>query len=92
VIARVQDLIRKRNFPRDAEGRVLEDALCLVFLGDAVRRDHGQNCRREDDRHPAKDMAKNDATGAEIALTLPMSTEQRVLVEKALAGSPVRGE
>src|SRR5258706_1844500 len=29
---RVQDLIRKRNFPRDAEGRILEDALCLVFL------------------------------------------------------------
>jgi hypothetical protein len=31
-IARVQDLIRKRNFPRDPEGRILEDALCLVFL------------------------------------------------------------
>ncbi len=31
-VARVQDLIRKRNFPRDPEGRVIEDALCLVFL------------------------------------------------------------
>jgi hypothetical protein len=32
VIARVQDLNLKRNFPAEAECRVLEDALCLVFL------------------------------------------------------------
>jgi hypothetical protein len=31
-IARVQSLNLKQDFPRDAEGRVLEDALCLVFL------------------------------------------------------------
>jgi Domain of unknown function (DUF4202) len=31
-IARVQDLNLKKNFPADAEVRVLEDALCLVFL------------------------------------------------------------
>jgi 6-phosphogluconate dehydrogenase len=31
-VSRVQDLIRKRNFPRVPDGRVLEDALCLVFL------------------------------------------------------------
>jgi hypothetical protein len=31
-IHRVQDLNLKKNFPDDAEGRVLEDALCLVFL------------------------------------------------------------
>src|SRR5215472_15418390 len=32
VIHRVQDLNLKKNFPNDPEGRVLEDALCLVFL------------------------------------------------------------
>ena len=32
VIARVQSLNLKKDFPQDAEGRVLEDALCLVFL------------------------------------------------------------
>lgn len=32
VITRVQALNLKRNFPHDAESRVLEDALCLVFL------------------------------------------------------------
>jgi hypothetical protein len=31
-ILRVQDLNLKKNFPADAEVRVLEDALCLVFL------------------------------------------------------------
>jgi hypothetical protein len=31
-IARVQELNLKKNFPADAEVRVLEDALCLVFL------------------------------------------------------------
>ena len=32
MIARVRDLNLKANFPRDPESRVLEDALCLVFL------------------------------------------------------------
>src|SRR5438093_12396771 len=32
VIARVQSLNLKKNFPQDPESRVLEDALCLVFL------------------------------------------------------------
>lgn len=32
VIYRVQELNLKKNFPNDSEGRVLEDALCLVFL------------------------------------------------------------
>ena len=31
-IRRVQELNLKKNFPADAETRVLEDALCLVFL------------------------------------------------------------
>ena len=31
-IARVQSLVLKQNFPDDPEGRVLEDALCLIFL------------------------------------------------------------
>ena len=31
-IHRVQDLNLKKNFPADSEVRVLEDALCLVFL------------------------------------------------------------
>lgn len=32
IITRVQELNLKKNFPKDSESRVLEDALCLVFL------------------------------------------------------------
>lgn len=32
VVNRVQELNLKRNFPTDPQSRVLEDALCLVFL------------------------------------------------------------
>ena len=32
MIRRVQDLNLKKNFPNDPDGRVVEDALCLVFL------------------------------------------------------------
>lgn len=32
VIVKVQDLNLKKNFPKDPDSRVLEDALCLVFL------------------------------------------------------------
>jgi hypothetical protein len=32
IIQRVQDLNLKKNFPKDPQCRVLEDALCLVFL------------------------------------------------------------
>lgn len=32
MVARVQQLNLKKNFPQDPESRVLEDALCLVFL------------------------------------------------------------
>jgi hypothetical protein len=32
VVRRVQDLNLKKNFPNEPESRILEDALCLVFL------------------------------------------------------------
>jgi hypothetical protein len=32
IITRVQELNLKKNFPADPDSRVLEDALCLVFL------------------------------------------------------------
>jgi hypothetical protein len=32
IITRVQELNLKKNFPTDPESRILEDALCLVFL------------------------------------------------------------
>lgn len=87
-ITRVQELIRKRNFPRDAEGRVLEDALCLVFLETQFAE---TTARTGDEKMIGilqKTWRKMTSQARQIALTLPMSPECRALVEKALAGVP----
>jgi hypothetical protein len=86
VVTRVQDLIRKRNFPRDPEVRVLEDALCLVFLETQFAE---TNAKTGDEKMLGilqKTWRKMTPQAREIALTLPMSPEQHALVEKALAG------
>jgi Domain of unknown function (DUF4202) len=86
VIMRVQDLIRKRNFPRDSEGRVLEDALCLVFL----ETQFAETTTKTGDEKMLgilqKTWRKMTPQAREIALTFAMSAGQRALVEKALAG------
>jgi hypothetical protein len=84
VIARVQSLNLKKDFPHDAEGRVLEDALCLVFLehqlGDLASK------TTEDKMINALQKAwrKMTPTGQAEALKLSYTPEQRVLLEKAL--------
>lgn len=85
-VTRVQDLIRKRNFPHDPEGRVLEDALCLVFLETQFNE---TNAKTGDEKMLGilqKTWRKMTPQARDIALTLPMSSGQRALVEKALAG------
>jgi hypothetical protein len=85
-ITRVQDLIRKRNFPRDPEGRVLEDTLCLVFLETQFAETTAKTGDEKMLGILQKTWRKMTAQAREIALTLPMNTTQRALVEKALAG------
>ena len=85
-IARVQDLIRKRNFPRDPEGRVIEDALCLVFLETQFAETTGKTGEEKMIGILQKTWRKMTPQAREVALTLPMSPECRALVEKALAG------
>jgi hypothetical protein len=86
VVTRVQDLIRKRNFPRDPEGRVLEDALCLVFLETQFAETKAKTGDEKMLGILQKTWRKMTMRAREIALTLPMSAEQHALVEKALAG------
>lgn len=85
-VTRVQDLIRKRNFPRDPEGRVLEDALCLVFLETQFAETKAKTGDEKMLGILQKTWRKMTPQARDIALTLPMTTEQRALVEKALAG------
>jgi len=86
VIRRVQDLNLKKNFPADPEARVLEDALCLVFLqfqfaGLAAR-------TAEDKTVNALQKAwqkMTDAARAE-ALKLNFGPREKALLERALKG------
>ena len=86
IVARVQDLIRKRNFPRSPEGRVIEDALCLVFLETQFAETTAKTGDEKMIGILQKTWRKMTPQARQIALTLPMSPECRGLVEKALAG------
>ena len=90
VIARVRSLNLKKGFPQDAEGRVLEDALCLVFL----ERQFAELASKTDEDKMVNVLQKawkkmSPAAHAQ-ALKLPYSARERELLEKAL--KPGEGE
>ncbi|HUI05575.1 MAG TPA: DUF4202 domain-containing protein [Verrucomicrobiae bacterium] len=87
-VARVQDLIQKRNFPRSPEGRVIEDALCLMFLETQFAETTAKTGDEKMIGILQKTWRKMTPAAREIALTLPMSPECRALVEKALQPAP----
>jgi hypothetical protein len=86
VVERVQSLILKRDFPRDAEGRVLEDALCLVFLEHQL----ADLAAKMDDAKVIRALRKswNKMTPAAQAAALKLSYDPRTkaLLEQALEG------
>jgi hypothetical protein len=84
-VLRVQDLIRKRNFPRDEEGRVLEDALCLTFLETQFAETVAKTGEEKMVEILRKTWRKMTPQAQQIALTLPMTPACRSLVERALA-------
>jgi hypothetical protein len=84
-IHRVQDLNLKKNFPQDAECRVLEDALCLVFL----ERQFADLASKSDDDKMINALQKSwkkmtPAAHAE-ALKLQFGPHEKALVQKALS-------
>jgi hypothetical protein len=84
-IARVQVLNLKKDFPRDVESRVLEDALCLVFLqfqfADLAAR------TSEDKMVNAlqKSWKKMTPAAREHALRLTYETREKALLDRALS-------
>ena len=87
-IRRVQELNLKKNFPADPESRVLEDALCLVFLehqfGDLA-------AKTSDDKMVnalQKSWKKMTPAAHALALTLNYTPAQKALLEQALSKSP----
>ena len=83
-IDRVQHLIRKRNFPRDEEGRILEDALCLVFLETQFAATVEKTGADKMIGILQKTWRKMTPQAQEIARTMPMSESCRALVAQAL--------
>jgi hypothetical protein len=84
VIHRVQDLNLKKNFLNDAEGRVLEDALCLVFL---ERQLADLAAKTDDDKMITalqKSWKKMSPAAHAEALKLNYSPHEKDLIERAL--------
>jgi hypothetical protein len=86
VVRRVQDLNLKKNFPNDLEGRVLEDALCLVFLQFQFADLAAKTAEDKTINALQKAWQKmTDAARAE-ALKLNHSPREKALLERALNG------
>lgn len=83
-IRRVQDLNLKNDFPNDPEGRVLEDALCLVFL----EHQFADLAAKSDDEKMInalrKSWKKMTPTAHAEALKLSSGARERSLIERAL--------
>lgn len=83
-VRRVQELNLKKNFPHDAEGRILEDALCLVFL----ERQLGDLASKTSDDKVInalqKSWKKMTPAAHAAALKLPFGPREKALVDRAL--------
>jgi hypothetical protein len=86
MIEKVMDLNLKKNFPAEAESRILEDALCLAFLefqfADLARKtaaDKIINAVR-------KTWLKMTPAAHERALALPLGDQEKRIIQQALEG------
>lgn len=84
-IARVQALNLKKNFPADPECRVLEDALCLVFLQFQLPALADKTDDEKTINALQKSWGKMTTAAREAALKLDFSPRDAALVQKALA-------
>ena len=84
-IRRVRDLNLKKNFPADPEVRVLEDALCLVFLQNQFT----ELAAKSDDEKMInalrKSWGKMTETARAEALKLNFGEREKKLIQVALA-------
>ena len=84
LINRVQNLNLKKNFPKDPESRVLEDALCLVFMERQLS-DLSQKAGDEKMVGALQKVWKKMSPAArDIARTLSYGKHERELLERAV--------
>jgi hypothetical protein len=84
IVTRVQDLNLKKNFPADPESRVLEDALCLVFLQFQFAELAGKTDAEKVINALRKSWQKMTPAGHDHALKLYYGAHERELLERAL--------
>jgi hypothetical protein len=84
VIRRAQDLNLKKNFPADPESRVLEDALCLVFLQFQLAALAGKTDEDKTINALRKSWTKMSETGRAEALKLDFGPREKNLLQRAL--------
>jgi hypothetical protein len=85
VIKKVQDLNLKKNFPRDPESRILEDALCLVFLEFQLADLAGRTAEDKMINAIQKTWQKMTPVAHQHALALPFTAKEKQLLDRALA-------
>lgn len=84
MVTRVQDLNLKKNFPKDPESRVLEDALCLIFLEHQFAALARRTSADKMVNALQKSWKKMTPEAQAHALKLPYDPEERSLLERAL--------
>jgi hypothetical protein len=84
VIHRVQDLNLKKNFPNDPETRILEDALCLVFLEFQFTDLAAKTDEDKTINALQKSWAKMTETARAEALKLNYGAREKSLIDRAL--------
>jgi hypothetical protein len=84
LIQRVQNLNLKRDFPEDPEARVLEDALCLVFLEHQLTELAGKTSDEKVVNALQKSWKKMTPAGQAEALKLAYGSKERNLLKRAL--------
>ena len=85
-IRRVQNLNLKKNFPDDPEGRVLEDALCLVFLQFQLADLAARTAEDKTVNALKKSWQKMTEAARAEALKLHFGPREKILLERALKG------
>jgi hypothetical protein len=84
VVERVQSLNLKKDFPRDPESRVLEDALCLVFLEHQLADLAAKTATNKILAAVQKSWKKMTPAGRAEALKLSCGSSEKTLLEQAL--------
>ena len=84
VVHRVQDLNLKKNFPDDPETRVLEDALCLVFLEYQLADLAAKTAGDKTINALQKSWQKMTPSARAEALKLNYGPHEKALLERAL--------